>query len=163
MFGIELHRATPADLDFLWDMLYASIFVPAGTPPPPRRILDDPKIAHYLTGWGRAGDYALVATQLGRPVGAAWYRLLLAEDPGYGFVAADVPELGIALKSSLRGQGIGTSLLEALIAHARAQGYRALSLSVHPDNPALRLYQRFRFIRAASYEDAWTMVLSLKD
>ena len=40
---------------------------------------------------------------------------------------------------------MGRALLEALLTTARAQGYRALSLSVDRENPALRLYERVGF------------------
>ncbi len=142
-------------------MLYESIFVPPGSSPWPRKILDDPQIAHYLANWGRAGDYAVVATREGLPVGATWYRLMSLDDPGFGFVAADVPELGIALRPMARDQGIGTALLLNVIGHARDAGYRALSLSVQPENPALRLYQRLGFVTVGSDGDALTMLRAL--
>jgi len=44
-----------------------------------------------------------------------------------------------------RGRGIRSLLLEALIEAARAQRNPALSLSVEPDNPARRLYERYGF------------------
>jgi ribosomal protein S18 acetylase RimI-like enzyme len=43
-----------------------------------------------------------------------------------------------------RGQGIGTALLEQMLEAARKL-YPAISLSVSPNNQALRLYQRMGF------------------
>ena len=44
------------------------------------------------------------------------------------------------------GQGVGRALLEALLAHARAEGLQSLVLTVTEGNaPALRLYQRAGF------------------
>lgn len=58
---------------------------------------------------------------------------------------AETPELTIAVRQDLRGRGIGGALLDELIAAARKAGLPALSLSVEPDNPALRLYERAAF------------------
>ena len=84
----------------------------------------------------------MVAEIAGQGVGAAWHRLLPADDPGYGFVAADVPEVALGVVPDVRGRGIGTALMERLIEAAVASRVRALSLSVQRDNPALRLYER---------------------
>ena len=42
--------------------------------------------SRYVRGWGRPGDTAVIALEGGFPVGAAWYRLFPASEPGYGFV-----------------------------------------------------------------------------
>jgi len=130
------------DQAFLWDMLYESIFVGPGEAPPPRSILGDPHLAHYVEAMGsRAGDLAWVAENpTGTRVGAVWLRRLPADDPGYGFVDADTPELGIAVVPGARGRGVGTQLMAtALAAVARC------SLSVDARNPAMRLYERLGF------------------
>jgi hypothetical protein len=46
-------------------------------------------------------------------VGATWYRMYTDACHGYGYVAADVPELSIAVVSSRRHGGIGRRLLGA--------------------------------------------------
>ena len=51
----------------------------------------------------------------------------------------------IALLPEMRGQGVGTILLEALIATAAEQG-RALGIFVEKFNPALHLYRRLGFV-----------------
>jgi hypothetical protein len=38
------------------------------------------------------------------PIGAAWWRFLAAQDPGYGFVADDVPELSLSVERANRAQ-----------------------------------------------------------
>ena len=45
-----------------------------------------------------------------------------------------------------RGRGVGTILLERLIAEAQSLSLPALSLSVEPDNFATALYQRLGFV-----------------
>jgi ribosomal protein S18 acetylase RimI-like enzyme len=116
----------------------------AGTPPDAMRA--NPSFARYVEGWGRGHDAGVLAVDeaTGRPVGAAWMRLLTGERRGYGWVDDATPELAIAVLPAYRGRGIGTRLLSALIAAAR-RSYPALSLSVRATNPAARLYRRLGF------------------
>lgn len=124
-------------------------------------VLAEPAVSRYVEGWGRPGDFALVAESGGNMAGAAWYRLFPADDPGYGFVDERTPEVTIGVEPSHRESGIGRSLLEALAEAARRAGHPALSLSVEVDNPALRLYERVGFERRAQRDGAWTLVLPL--
>lgn len=140
-------------------MLYEAVYTPPGLPRPDRSILTLPAIAHYLKGWGRQGDHGLIAfAPGGQPAGAAWYRLFPAIDRGYGFVAADVPELTAAVAPEFRGQGIGTMLLEHLQAEAKRAGFRGLSLSVDPFNAAARLYERLGFQAVGTEGSSLTML-----
>jgi GNAT superfamily N-acetyltransferase len=102
-------------------------------------------VARYVANWGRPGDAAVIAIEDYRRVGAAWYRLFAADDRGFGFVDADTPEVSIAVVPSMRGRGVGSRLLEALLKRARAEGFHALSLSVERDNPSRKLYERHGF------------------
>jgi GNAT superfamily N-acetyltransferase len=122
----------------------------------------DPAIAHYVDGWPRQGDFGVIAESDAVPVGAAWCRIYSAEDPGFGFVAPDIPELGMAVAPSHRGQGIGRALLAAVIDAARSDGIRALSLSVEDGNDAVRLYERVGFRPAGRSRGALTMMLDLR-
>jgi len=54
----------------------------------------------------------------------------------------------IALLPSYRGRGVGTALLEALLAEGAATG-RRVSIHVERVNRALRLYQRLGFVAVA--------------
>jgi len=49
------------------------------------------------------------------------------------------------LSSVLRGQGLGTKLLELVIADIAKKGARKLRLFVYAKNPAVELYKRFGF------------------
>ena len=152
---VVIRPAGPEDEAFLWDMAWEATAVS-----PEMRALGReaafaiPHVRRYLEEWGRPGDTAVIAIgKDGQRLGAAWYRLLPAEAPGYGFVAPDIPELGIGVAADARGQGVGGALLDALVTLAREHGYRAISLSVDRQNPALRLYERKGF-RDAGISDA---------
>jgi ribosomal protein S18 acetylase RimI-like enzyme len=114
-------------------------------------------LARYVEGWGREGDRGLIAEVDGAAVGASWWRFFSQRDHGYGFIEPAIPELSIAVVEEMRGRGVGTALLEALINQARLDRVPALSLSVEVDNAALRLYDRLGFTRVACVDDAWTM------
>ena len=164
--AFRVRAGEPEDLDFLWDMLYEAVhWAPEKTDSRPSReeLPLDPAVSHYLEGWGRVGDTAVVAVDLedGRRVGAAWYRLMPPENPGYGFVEASTPEIGLAVAPDFRGSGVGRTLLRTLVEAARSGGYDALSLSVQRDNPALQLYERHGFVKLRPNRDAWTMRLDL--
>jgi GNAT superfamily N-acetyltransferase len=144
---VTVRLARPDDEPFLWDMGWEATAVDAGM----RALGRDtafamPHVRRYLDGWGREGDTAVVAVAAdGQRLGAAWYRLFPADDPGWGFVAPDVPEISIGVAATARRKGVGSALLDALLTLAREQGHRALSLSVDRENPARRLYERKGF------------------
>jgi GNAT superfamily N-acetyltransferase len=125
-------------------------------------MMASPHLARYVRDWGRSGDVGVIAeSDDGVALGAAWWRMFTAEDHGYGFIAPSVPELSVAVVSSVRGDGIGTALLRALLDQARAERVSAVSLSVEEDNPALRLYERLGFVAVGRVENAWTMSLRI--
>lgn len=146
--AISVRDATAADEPFLWTMLAASVH--ADPPWTVAQARSTPGVAHHLTGWPRPGDLGVVAASRPRVLlGAAWLRQFDGDDPGYGFVAADVPELALAVVRTARGAGIGAQLLGALLARAAAAGVGRVSLSVDPTNVvAHRLYDRFGFVPA---------------
>jgi GNAT superfamily N-acetyltransferase len=114
--------------------------------------------ARYLQGWGRPGDTAVLAEDLDRGrLGAAWYRFVTSEEPAYGFLDDQRPEVALAVVPDHRGRGAGGALLRELRDAAKSQGYSALSLSVEKGNPALRLYERNGFVKPFETEDAWAM------
>lgn len=158
----NLRLLLPQDQSFLWEMLYQAIYIAPGSPPLPRSILQQPELAHYAADWGRIGDLGILAelSESAQSIGAAWLRLFPAEDPGYGFVAAGIPEVSLALLPEYRGIGIGTALLEELI-HAASAHYQAISLSVSLGNPARRLYERLGFELVRQAGDSFTLMLKL--
>lgn len=159
---IELTVAGPGDAGFLEDMLYEALFIPPGEARPPRSVLGLPEIAHYVAGWGRPGDFGLVARSGGEAVGAAWFRLFASGERGFGYVDERTPELSMAVRPERRGLGVGTALLERLCGEARERGFERISLSVDVRNPAHRLYRRLGFEAAAEADQAYTMVKELR-
>jgi RimJ/RimL family protein N-acetyltransferase len=86
------------------------------------------------------GEYApgtIVAVAEGEIVGSIYL-----EASRHGFA-----EIGMTVARPWRGRGVGSALLAAGIAKARAEGLHKLSLEVFPHNEAaLALYRRFGFV-----------------
>lgn len=130
------------------------------------QVLDDPHLAHYVTGWPCPGDFGVDAVDSndgadGETLGAAWCRVFDADDPGYGYLSVDVPELSIGVAPCYRGRGIGSALLAALVDEATARGYRVISLSVEDGNRARSLYERAGFTAFGRNGGSETMRLDL--
>ena len=160
--SIAIRPLTPGDAAFLPEIVYYAIHVPPGAEPPSRTIINDPAVARYWREWGRGGDFGLVAVDATEArVGAAWMRLFTAADPGYGYIADNIPEISIALLPGYRGRGVGAALIRGLIQHATGN-YPALSLSVVDANPAVRLYQRIGFKEVSRTGNSITMRLDVE-
>jgi ribosomal protein S18 acetylase RimI-like enzyme len=144
--GYTVRELTSDDEAFLYEMLYHAIHVPPGNTPPPRKVVRQPDLSKYVAGFGRPGDvgYAAIDRESAQPIGAAWLRLLTADERGYGYVNDATPELTAAVLPGFRGRGIGAVLLKQLLT-AAAVRYQAVSLSVWWENPAYRLYERLGF------------------
>jgi ribosomal protein S18 acetylase RimI-like enzyme len=137
---------TNQDESIVWEMLvYAA----------QQRSLEDVQkqdyLARYAANWGRRGDMGFVAkTEVGS-IGAAWLRLWLNDDKGFGYIDDSIPELAIAVLPEYRGRRIGTELLMKVLASAQST-YPAISLSVRADNPVVKLYQRTGFTKVEGSE-----------
>ncbi len=156
----RLRPGTPEDEGFLWGMLREAIsWRPGGPGPAMEEVFSNPELARYVEGWGRPRDAAVIAFDPvgGERVGAAWYRLMPPDDPGYGFVDASTPEVSIAVVSGRRGAGIGKALLGAAMDTARSSGFASLSLGVEEGNPAVSLYECVGFRKVSPTAGAWTM------
>jgi ribosomal protein S18 acetylase RimI-like enzyme len=92
----------------------------------------DAQTAHYRTHYSAAEFW--IIERNGERAG----RLYLHYRP------EDLRIVDIAVRSDLRGQGIGGAILEQLLAAARSGGY-GVSIHVERNNPALRLYERLGF------------------
>lgn len=160
--AFRVRMAETSDRRFMLAMLAAAAAWRGGVDRPVDDIISRPQIAHYLPdGWPRAGEIGVVATRTTTPIGAAWWTRFTLDDPGYGFVATDIPELGMGVVPAHRSQGIGEAMLDALCGHAHRHGVPALSLSVESDNPAIRLYRRMGFTTVEESDGAHTMLRAI--
>jgi GNAT superfamily N-acetyltransferase len=150
-----IRRGNRQDVRFLRDMLRHAFYWRSGGE------LEDASLWRYVAAWGRRGDSAVIALEGGFPVGAAWFRLFSRDEPGFGFVDEETPEVSIAVVPSRRGRGIGSELLESLIELAQEQGYGGLSLSVADDSPAVHVFEKQGFAKVEQTDGAWTMRLNL--
>ncbi|WP_210602476.1 GNAT family N-acetyltransferase [Brevibacterium oceani] len=80
---------------------------------------------------------------------------------GYGWVAADIPELSIAVLPDHQGQGIGGALVDTVCALARMSGFPAVSLSVSDGNGAAKLYTDHGFVSVGRSGDSDVLVRRL--
>ena len=110
-----------------------------------------PELDQYFAGFGRRGDRGLVALIANEPVGGCWIREMQS---GYGFVAVGTGELSLAVVPAFRGRAVGSTLLEAVLAAERG----AVSLSVDPANPSVRLYERAGFTRIGERQGSLLML-----
>ena len=104
-----------------------------------------PDLRHYFEFRPERGDFGVVAEIDGLAVGVAWALFPGGDDPGYGFVADDVPELSICVWSGYRRHGVGRELMRRLLGEARRRGLPRVSLSVEAANPSVHLYRQFGF------------------
>jgi ribosomal protein S18 acetylase RimI-like enzyme len=137
----------PEDEPFLWEMLYHAAHMEQDGASSADAAKNHPYLAKYVRDWGRDGDLGFAALESlhRRPIGAAWVRLLRGEQRNYLQIDETVPELAIAVLPAYANQGVGTGLLNELVA-AASSVYPAIVLSVRADNPARRLYERLGFV-----------------
>ena len=137
----SIRPATSGDGAFMADMLVEAVNWSAQWQKQSRRrVLSTHRTAHYISGWPRDTDLGVIAEADGERIGAAWLRFHPASDPGYGFVAAEVPDLTIGVAELWRGRGVGRALLRAIAEQALSAGMRQISLSVERTNFAQKLY-----------------------
>lgn len=122
---------------------------------------DTHEISHYFSSFPSGRDFGVAYESEGDVKAVAWLVFLPAEDPGYGFVDADIPELSITTFAAARGKGIGSALLSELIIEARRRGLTSISLSVEDGNNARRIYERAGFTVVGRNGGSDTMVLAL--
>ena len=158
---LTVRNATDDDRGFVVDMLVeAASWCPARAISR-QTLLADPKISHYVDGWMRPSDEGAIAEVGDQAAGAAWLRYFTEDDPGYGFVGPDVPELSIGVVEAWRGRGVGRLLMRSLHEVARFSAIGQISLSVERGNRARDLYLSLGYEVFERFENAETMVIAL--
>ncbi|MEA2110890.1 MAG: GNAT family N-acetyltransferase [Campylobacterota bacterium] len=112
-----------------------------------KTLNDFPELAMYEKYYGLNGsDLGLYALDGHNLCGAAWIRLLREFDNSNAYVDEMTPVLNIAVKPEFRGQGIGTKMLEQLIAEAGSL-YEKISVSVLDDLHVISFFEGFGFVK----------------
>ncbi len=146
------------ETDLLKDFLYEAIFVPKGTEPPARDIVEKPELRVYTEDFGeRRGDNCLVADFGGKVVGAVWTRIM----NDYGHVDDETPSFAISLYREYRGRGIGTQLMAKMLERLKEQGYQRASLAVQKANYAVKMYRKVGFYTVDENAEEYIMVCEL--
>jgi ribosomal protein S18 acetylase RimI-like enzyme len=166
---VNVRPATAGDGPFLTDMLVHAAGWHAERRLTREAVLAAPELLHYVEGWPRRDDRGVVAElsrhqgdlPTGTPVGAAWLRYLTVDDPGYGYVDDDTPELIIGVEEPFRRQGVGRSLLSALAVDAQAADIEQISLGVERGNGAVALYRDMGFETVSERDGDRVMLLRL--
>lgn len=139
--------------------LYEAIFIPEGTEPPSKNILEQPELQIYIKNFGmEKDDKAFVAEIDEKIVGAVWVRIM----DDYGHIDDNTPSFAISLFKEYRGLGIGKKLMEIILDELKACGYKQASLAVQKENRALNLYKKLGFQIYDENSEEYIMIKHLK-
>jgi len=144
MAALSFRPLVAADQDRIWHWLHVALWDPPPAALRPIEVLQDPNVRIYAEEWGKPSDVGVVAQVDGVDAGACWVRLLPA-DVGLAYVDERTPQLGISLDEPFQHRGFGAPLMMAALAAVRHHGYARAALTVHPENPAIRMYERCGF------------------
>ncbi|SDB79926.1 Acetyltransferase (GNAT) family protein [Raineyella antarctica] len=159
---MHLRWAGPQDADLLQEALLGTVNWDPGRPPVGRdELLHNPQLVRYLATFEDEGAFGIVGEAEARPIGVVWAVRFREDAPGYGFVSAEAPEIGLWVRPDHRGQGHGHELLGSLVHEAQRRRLPGLSLSVDSFNPAATLYREFGFRTVGTSGDSETMLLTL--
>lgn len=146
------------ETDLLKDFLYEAIFLPEGTPPVERSILELPELSVYYENFGSGtADCCIVAENGKEAAGAVWTRIM----NDYGHIDDKTPSLAISLKKEYRRQGTGTALMQKMKELLKEKGYAKVSLSVQKANYAVRMYEKLGFYTVSENDEELIMVCEL--
>ena len=137
------------------NFLYEAIFIPESIEPPPKTIITSPELQVYVERFGELkDDWGLVAEVDGKIVGAVWVRIM----NDYGHIDNETPSLAISLYKEYRDFGIGTAMMNKILALLRSHGYSRVSLSVQKANYAVKMYLKTGFEIVRENEEEYIMV-----
>ncbi len=149
--GLSLRREVETDVDFLrrlyislrWDEL-VNVEWPKDQKIAFLESQFDSQRIHYGKYYSQ-GDFAIIERH-----GEAIGRLYLFRSP------SEIRIVDIGLLPEWRGQGLGTLLLNSVLAEGQAAG-RKVSINVEVFNPARRLYDRLGFREVEQSGPYWLM------
>ncbi len=156
---LDFRQLVPNDQAKLWRWLHVALWDPPPAGLRPIETLQLPGVRIYAEEWGRPTDVGVVAQVGGVDAGACWLRMLPV---GVGLASIDdaTPQLGIALEPEFRQRGFGRPLMLEALAAAWHAGYKQVSLTVHPENPAQFMYERCGFRRVGIRNTFHLMLVS---
>ena len=112
----------------------------------------------YVKDFGsQKSDICFVAEVGKQIVGAVWVRIM----DDYGHIEDNVPSFAISLYKEYRGLGIGTAMMERMLAELKSRGYEKASLAVQKANYAVKMYQNTGFEIVDENEEEFLMVCRL--
>jgi len=125
--GVDVRAASAADCEAIRSFVaglslrarYLRFFTPAATP--------SPAVLRGLCGAGRTTD-VLLAIAGGTVVGHAMAADVAGPDGG------QVTDIGLVVSDRWQGRGIGSDLLDRIIARAAARGVSGLEMEILPEN-----------------------------
>ena len=148
----KIRQMNNTEYPLLNDFLYEAIYVPNKT------VIYSPELQVYIADFGKKEhDIALVAEVNQKIIGAVWVRIM----NDYGHIDNTTPSLAMSVFKEYRGLGVGTALLEELIATLKSKGYSRISLSVQKDNYAVKMYQQVGFTILKEVDEEYIMVIAL--
>ncbi len=146
------------EYDILKEFTYKAIFVPIGAKQPGREILEQDEMKMYYVDFSKArGDFAYIAEVDSKIIGCVWSRMI----DDYGHVDDETPSLAISIYEKYRSQGIGTDLMKSILNKLKEGGYEKVSLSVHKENYAVKMYRKLGFVVVEDDGEDLVMVKSL--
>lgn len=142
----------------LKDFLYEAIYIPNGTEPLPKTVINSPELQEYIIEFGNSKhDKAFAAVAEGTIIGAVWVRIM----NDYGHIDHDTPSLAMSVFKKYRGLGIGTALLKELLSSIKSSGYSKVSLSVQKTNYAVNMYKKAGFSILKENSEEYIMIVQL--
>ena len=125
---------------------------------PAREIIELPELKLYYDSFGTGtSENCIVADDGGKVIGAVWTGIM----NDYGHIDDDTPSFAISLYKEYRGRGIGTRMMNEMLALLKEKGYKQASLAVQKANYAVRMYEKVGFNTVGENEEEYIMVREL--
>ena len=153
----QIREIRENEYPILSDFLYEAIYIPEGMEKPPKSIIEQPELQVYITDFGKADDWCLVAEVKEKIVGAVWVRIM----DDYGHIDDKTPSLAISLYEKYRNLGLGTALMKEMLQFLRSKGYKQVSLSVQKANYAVNMYRKLGFEGIVENTEEYIMICRL--